>query len=1142
MAFLHNIGTVAKYEAKTLRRSWFFRLFSTGTLFILFFMNMGLFSPVGDNPWQIISISSSIPLINLYLLNIGQAIIVIFLAADFLKRDKKLDTNEVLYTRSMSNLEYITGKTIGILRLFLGLDLVILSIGFVMNIISKSMTIDFMSYISYLLIICVPTLLFSLGLAFLMMLVIRNQAITFLLLLGIAALNMFWLWFRMGSIFDYMAFGIPIFKSGIIGFDDLQFIITQRLFFLFLGLSFVLLSVLLFRRLPQSRLHSWLTIFFLIIFTSGAGYCGFNIYTRHIDSSEMKTLVIETNKKFEKEKFTNMISVFIDLAHEGKRIKATADIKIRNDNSEPVDRYLFSLNPSLNVLNVKAGSNLKFTKTNHIIEIFPGKVLEPGDTDSITISYEGTINEAFCYPDYSDNIKEVPYRIAMVNINKRQAFLTDDYVLLTPETHWYPVTSLNYYPTNPARIKIDFSMYTLRVKEEQGLTAVSQGSKISVDGHSIFKSENPLTGITMAIGDYRSDTLVVDSVSYLSYYFRGNDYYKKHLGEIKDTLPDLVSGIMRDLETNFSTKYPFRSLSLVEVPVQFHSFSRECTNTRAEVQPAMVLLPERLSTLENAGFEKQFSRQKTRMERNNQVITDKELQVRLFNSFIRNTFIDGENFRFRNGVAANEPVRYRLGPSFYFFKNNFYSSDYPVINAVFESHLQQINLPGQNEGSRESGTLSDNDKANLILKEMSFNELLKKDPSGDTIRTILSVKGDWLFNLLRSKAGIEEFNTWFSGYINENVFKNVDILKFNKDISDQFGFEFYPYLKDWFYGKTQPGFLFTNLEVNEIIIVDRSRFQVTFTAYNPEPVPGLFNVAFRTGQSGQRGTGQEANRESGRSGNRSSQGRGMEASDITKIVLLGPGETRKIGIVVDFPPRAMIVNTLYSKNIPGQITLPLNDVIRPKIRTKTFTGEETIASIPYFTDASQIIVDNEDSAFILSKYKDNSPLKKLLGISSGQGKSYSQVSIYNTPEHWQPIVQTSYYGKYIRSSVYTRAGKGDKNVSWYALIKEPGYYNIYCYIGKAADRMRVRTNRGAEAAAGSMDDQSREETQFKDMHYKIYHDEGVEEITLDYENADGGWNSLGRFYLSADTSKVVLTNQSEGKAVIGDAIKWEKQD
>ena len=67
--------------------------------------------------------------------------------------------------------------------------------------------------------------------------------------------------------------------------------------------------------------------------------------------------------------------------------------------------------------------------------------------------------------------------------------------------------------------------------------------------------------------------------------------------ELKDTLSFLVSGIMRELETNFSTKYPFKTLSLVEVPVQFYSYPKESTQTRAEVQPSMVLLPEKLSTL-----------------------------------------------------------------------------------------------------------------------------------------------------------------------------------------------------------------------------------------------------------------------------------------------------------------------------------------------------------------------------------------------------------------------------------------------------------------------------------------------------------------------------------------------------------------
>ncbi|HLN21273.1 MAG TPA: hypothetical protein VK213_09310 [Bacteroidales bacterium] len=1135
MISFHNISTVARYEARTLRRSWFFRLFSLGALFILSILNIGLFSPIGDEEWQLVSISSSVPLINLYILNLGQAIVVIFLAADFLKRDKKLDTNEVLYTRPMSNLEYILGKTWGILRLFLSLDLIILSIALFVNIISRRMSVDILSYFEYLLLISVPTLVFSLGLAFLLMSAIRNQAITFLFLLGAAALDIFYLWHRVGSIFDYMAFGLPMFKSNIVGFDNLSLILNQRLFYLFLGLALVFATVLLFSRLPQSKLHLYITSALLLIFSITAFYCGSNTYSTYINSKRSKELVIRINKEYENRQFTDIIKAEIEVIHKGDSISGKALMEVCNNGSDPVDTYLFSLNPGLGVISAGAtGSGQPFRRNYHIIEIYPAKQLMPGERDTVIITYAGGIVESYCYPSFSDNIKENPYNIVMVNVHKRQAFLTDEYVLLTPETHWYPVAALNYYPSNPARIKIDFTRYKLRVTDKNGLTAVSQGTGSEAGGFTSFKTETPLTGITLALGNYVKDTLIVDSVKYLSYHYPGNDYYKQDLAEIKDTLPAMISGIMRDLETNFSTPYPFSTLSLVEVPVQFHSYPMQNTQTRAEVQPSMVLLPEKLSTIDNAGFSKQFTQQKKRMARNNQVITDKELQVRLFNNFVRNTFISGENFRYVNGVAQNEPVRYRLGPSFYFFKNNFSSSEYPVINTVFESHLQKVEEPIQRNIIDLSGSLSENDRANLILKEITFRDLLKKNPAGDTIRTVVSVKGDWLFNLLRSRAGTEEFNRWFRNYLDVNKFRKVDILKLNNDVREKFGFEFYPELDNWYNRKEQPGFLFTDLRASEIVVNDRTRYQVTFIASNPGQVPGLFNISFRTANEGQEPT--NIIRSGGGQITVTMQGRGMETSDIARIVYTAPGERKRIGILLDYEPRTMVVNTLFSKNIPGQLILPFNEVL--KIRNiMPFEGEEQLPATASLDNPDEIIVDNEDAGFNPGSRTQPGILKKVLGINN-DSRTYESLRTYNVPEYWQQVVQTNYYGRYILSAVYTRpSGSGsERSVTWSASIKKAGFYDIYTYIGKSVDHITV-TQSNRQDGSGSYADNT-----FRDMHYRIYHDEGVEEITVDYQNAEGGWNNLGRYYLSGDTAKIEMTNQSQGRVVIADAVKWVRQE
>jgi hypothetical protein len=1132
MSFLHNISTVAHYEAKTLRRSWFFRLFSLGVLFIFTIFNLVNFSPIGREYWQGSAIASAIPHLSLYMLNIGQAIVVIFLAADFLKRDKKLDTNEVLYTRSMSNFEYIIGKTWGILRLFLGLNLIVLGMCLITNIIANDIRIDLMSYISHLLIISIPTLIFSLGLSFVLMSVIKNQAITFLLLLGYAALNIFYLWFRLGGIFDYMTFGLPVFKSDVTGYGDLQFLIYQRLIYLFSGLALVLATILMFKRLPQSKLHMRLTVIFMVLFIAGTGFSVYEVYSIYSNRLTSKQKIIEVNSKYENKSFVTITDADIELIHNGDSLSAEMAFAFRNDNSEKVDTYYFSLNPLLKVTGVfSGGTQINYKRDYQIIEIQPEKDLNPGETDSIKIIYSGQILETFCFPASGENVKETPYQITMLNITKRQAFLTKDYVLLTPEAYWYPVAGLNYYPSNPARIKVDFTRYNLKVKPLKNLITISQGV-VSKDGDfTAFKADSPLSGISVIIGDYLSDSITVDSIEYKAYYFRGHDYYKKDFAEIRDTLPNLISGVMRDLENNLSTNYPFKRLNLVEVPIHYFSFQRKNTQTRAEVQPSIILLPEKLAIIDYADFYSNKKRTKKRMARNNEVITDKELEVRIFNTFVRNTFVSGENYIYTNGVSINEPVRYLLGPSFYFYRNNFYSSEYPVINAVFESFLQKVKAPVvENAASLITGGLARNDVANLILKDKSLKNLLSENPGFDTIRIVLSVKGNYLFNLMREKAGIAGFNSWFTSYLDQHSFESINMNNFDEALKLKFGFDISSYLNDWYNNKEQPGFLFTDLKVTEIVVDDRSRFQVSFIASNPENVAGVFNISFRTaGTSGQSvsGISMTFSPGNGQSVQVEVQGSGMQSDNIDRVIYLDGKQAKKIGVVLDAQPREMVVNTLFSKNIPGEISFPFFEIEKARKGTDPFIGEVLTEFNPLFTEANEIVVDNEDAGFKSSRINTSSPLKKLLGIENTSGATYEELNYYRPSEIWQPVVLTTFYGKYIRSAVYTKSGTGDRSVVWATPISDPGYYEVYCYMPKISN---IVVRRGQQ-----------NETMV-DLHFRVYNDEGVENITLDYKNAEEGWNNLGSFYLTSDSAKVEMTNSASGRIVLGDAIKWVKQN
>ena len=112
MLFLKNIQSVSKYESKLLYRSWFFKVFATLTVVATIFTAIGTL----EESRYVESIPTLLGYSLMFTFNIGQAIVSIFLASEYLKRDKQLDTSEIFYVRPLSNAEYLLGKMWGTIR------------------------------------------------------------------------------------------------------------------------------------------------------------------------------------------------------------------------------------------------------------------------------------------------------------------------------------------------------------------------------------------------------------------------------------------------------------------------------------------------------------------------------------------------------------------------------------------------------------------------------------------------------------------------------------------------------------------------------------------------------------------------------------------------------------------------------------------------------------------------------------------------------------------------------------------------------------------------------------------------------------------------------------------------------------------
>ncbi len=1144
MLSILNIRTVAKYEVKTLLRSWFFRIFSLLTIVILVFFDLMVITDVGPNPpWMFRAIPASIPYFNLLIFNLIQAVIIVFLASDFLKRDKKLDTTDVIYIRSMSNGDYVLGKTAGILGVFVMLNIVILLLSLVFNIVQTDTPVVWQAYLLYPIIISLPTLVFICGLSFLCMVILRNQAITFIILLGYIASTLFFLTNNYNHIFDYMAFKLPLMYSDFVGFGNLKEILIQRSIYFFSGLAFIFLTVLLLKRLPQSQNMTRLSIVFSTVLIALSIYAAVNYLSIQFATDALKTEMIALNNELRNEDIVSITNYDLEITHEGNQISGVATMNYINNNSNSINTLIFSLNPSLILDEFSIdGETLSAERKAHTIQTSLTSGLEPGNKGKISIKYHGTIDDQLGYLDVDKEILEQSNAIALMKIDKRHGFIREDYVLLTPEILWYPIAGVTYSPENPTFHNKQFSIFSLTVHTTPGLQVISQGKEIeNSDGMVRFSEELPLPHLSLTIGKYEKKSIVIDSVQLNLYYLSGHDYFTPYVSELEDTLTSMLGEIKQDYERELNLDYYYKSFSVVETPIQFYSYSRRFASYQEVVQPQIVFVPEKCASLMQADFKSSYKREKQRVDRSNQAISDKEIQARILNRFITGTFttgFSGSRFNFNRGNqteiarAFSATSIYKAFPNYYSFIYYVKSGEWSVLNQAFESYLLSENQDMMSLIRRRIGGVSGDENANLALKEKSFEEILKTETDKSLMEEVIKLKGNYLFALIQNKIGIEAFDNFFSEILTAHKFQALDISVFNQALLDKFDFDLEPYLESWLKSTEIPGFLLSDVRAYEIRVGEHTKFQVMFTITNEEGIDGLATVSFRTAGGGGFGGG---------------GGRGGPSLDLEKILHIEANQKKEVGIIIDAEPRLITINTLVSQNVPSAIShffskIDLNEKISP------FEGERNELITNETRGNFEIIVDNEDEGFELIQPKNENQLKKWLKIdNTTQEQKYVGIRFNRPPANWRATAQPEFYGKYVLSAYITKAGTGDRSAIWNADIPESGMHEIYYYVGKMPVRGRGRPGGGGGGGGGRGGQRGNQDRQQDNpiagpYQLTIFHDDGEDEITIDVDKAEEGWNLLGNFYLSSGKAKVSLTNETQGKLVIADAVKWVKVD
>ncbi len=1101
MKSLKTILAVAEYERKVTLRSWFFKILCGLAFFMIVGTCLG-FLLNAHTMWRSFAFAGDYPSLVTQTLNLLVSFVLVFFAANFILGEKKVDTIEVLFVRPMSNSQYFFGKCLGTLQLFGGFCVVTTGLALLGHLLVPGVSVNVFYYVAYLIFTLLPTMIYMIGLSYFLATLVRNKAITLLLLLGYLVVVNFIYPSVYGGLLNLSGGELFPVLSEMVVPGKLDLFLLHRFIYCSLGLGLICLSVFFFKRLPHTKsFQPGLT--FLTVVSLGLGlYCAWLFYAHVEDIGERRKSMASLNDRYYQQQTAEILKHDIVCKHQGKALWNNSVLTLKNSHGIRLEELVFSLNPGLALKRVTSstGEEIAFKRMQQVVLL--DRAMDAGETLEISMEYAGVIDP---YVSYTD-ITEKDYKLY-----GEYGYLEQDYVLLTSENLWYPVSGIPYNSLKPALGRHRFTDYSLEVSTSDDLQVISQG-KLETKGNTFyFKPENALTQLTLAIGKYEKRTLRIDSIEYSIYHYKNHMGYLSPLDSIADTIPDIIRDVKMDFELLMKRAYPFKRFTIVEIPRNYLCYDRTWTDRSETVQPEQVLVHEKGINLRGANLEATIESQK----RWNTQAGDKdpnELKGELLERLLKEAFTsfdergDEMGRQVDIGLVSlmNTYFRWNVFPLYYTYVNAIEEGDYAGFDLMMEFLM---NYSRQDRRNRFQQILSGNTELtvpNVDLKNKSLQEWLHDDEvEQERLVTILKAKAMQTRYYLRAKTGNENLNDLLVPLLDSLAFRNISLevwmdclnsLAADLDVND--------YIREAYTLNKLPRFLTSDVKVYEKDIDGEVKYHTGMTVSNTSDVIGVIHLAISTRGEGAR------------------RARTLETAVELSYVLEGK-TSMDLGVLTEQAPRLVELNTTISENLPSLLSVQVQDITEGHGVFKDTCRSYAYTKMP----REGIVVDNEDEGFTTSG--EDEVIFNLFKSKEQEGK-YQPLRYWNVPQDWTAVIQPTFYGDYVRSAEVVRAGSGKKVASWSSPIEEHGHYEVYFYYSPPVMGGRRRRNR--------------DNTQGVNYHIRVNDDEGEHDYNLEMQFYEPGWVMIDRFYYSGGSQATVsLSNKGKGM-IIADAVKWVKVD
>ncbi|NVM03041.1 MAG: hypothetical protein HWN67_11930, partial [Candidatus Helarchaeota archaeon] len=388
-----EILEIAKYEFLLLIRSIRFKIMTFFYLIIIGLLNVGIafLNRNGASP-MIASLAGFAPYVSSFLFSLISAFTIPFIIGNFLIDDKKTRVNEVIYSKPVSNLKYVMGKFIGSILTLITISLIIIFISSVIQITIAVRPYRIVPYITSLLLICLPTIIFLSGLVFALNFILKNRFIVFLIVVGFSIFSIFIIGDKGFRLIDFSATTLPLNPSDIMGYGNINNEIMQRTAYIFIGLSLIFLSAVFPFRLSESRFLSLKMLIISVVIALIPVFLFKSILNNIYKDKQTRINILTAHNKYSEFPLIKVIhyDMNIKLFPSNHRLKADVKMTVLFP-QENIKKAIFVLNSGLKItrLTDKNGSDIPYEREYSILAVDVKTLNNP--PEQINISYEGKI-------------------------------------------------------------------------------------------------------------------------------------------------------------------------------------------------------------------------------------------------------------------------------------------------------------------------------------------------------------------------------------------------------------------------------------------------------------------------------------------------------------------------------------------------------------------------------------------------------------------------------------------------------------------------------------------------------------------------------------------------------------------------------